>query len=180
MSWMETYSGKLVFVSDFRPNMVEEVDIAHALAHQCRYAGHCSSYYSVAEHCCHVSDWVLLQSGSYCLAQSALLHDAAEAYLIDVPRPVKAQLSEYKRLEKEIMSVIVNTFDIRHPSVDIIRQADERILIDEKKALFPRSQHKWGPELDGLKPLGVTIEGWDPTRAKEQFLRRLFCITGES
>ena len=90
--WIHTFSGGRFSPLAEDPGPIDIVDIASGLSNECRYAGQCR-YYSVAEHSVRLSDWVWSGwSGSpnrRNLAQYALLHDASEAYLSDVPRPLK-------------------------------------------------------------------------------------------
>src|SRR5258706_13895138 len=85
--WIETYSGKQFHILDPQLDEIELYDIAHALSMQCRYTGHCESFYSVAEHCVIVSMLVPKE-----MAIAGLFHDASEAYLTDEVSPVKPHL----------------------------------------------------------------------------------------
>src|SRR4051812_6540197 len=82
--WMQTISGKAFFPLDPRPADVDIQDIAHALAFQCRFGGHVKEFYSVAEHSVRVSLICAHEDAKW-----GLLHDATEAYLSDIVRPVK-------------------------------------------------------------------------------------------
>src|SRR5690606_29748913 len=92
--WMQTFTGRRFWPLDPRPDEICIEDIAHALSMQCRYAGHCLSFYSVAEH-----SVLLSQHVAEPFRRWALLHDASEAYLVDVPRPIKGDLSNYRAVE---------------------------------------------------------------------------------
>lgn len=105
MSKVFTYSGKMLDLSDIRPEAIDIKDIAHALSQLCRFSGQCRSFYSVAEHSIRVCGLV---PDEHKLA--ALLHDASEAYLGDVIAPIKQMLPAYKKLEDELMAVIANKF----------------------------------------------------------------------
>lgn len=86
MSWIQTFTGKKVFPLAMTAEMVCVDDIAHALSMKCRFTGHCREFYSIAEHSVRVSLLVRPE-----LRLAALLHDAAEAYLPDLARPIKSQ-----------------------------------------------------------------------------------------
>src|SRR5688572_25823546 len=100
--WMQTFTGRKFWPVDPRSNEIFIEDIAHSLSMMCRFLGHCSKFYSVAEHCVRASWWVADRRGSYLDQLAALLHDAGEAYVVDVPRPIKPYLSNYKELEHNI------------------------------------------------------------------------------
>ena len=106
--WIQTYTGKQFWPIDPRACEITIEDIAHALSLQCRFSGHCREFYSVAQHSCLVS--------SYCIDEDAgwgLLHDAAEAYLVDLPRPIKRFSSlgvEYRKAEERVMAAVNEAF----------------------------------------------------------------------
>lgn len=104
--YMVTYSGNKFYPDNFKPSDVHLTDIAHALCNICRFGGHCDIHYSVAEHSLHVAELVKEHK------LTALLHDAAEAYLGDIPTPIKAYLPEYKAMEKKVLDAIYERFDI--------------------------------------------------------------------
>src|SRR3954454_351254 len=105
--WMQTYSGRRFYPMNPRPSEIDPVDIAHALSLLCRYGGHVDRFYSVAEHCVLMSQAVAPEN-----ALAALLHDATEAYVCDVPRPLKRQLPGYAAIEAMVWLAIVARFDI--------------------------------------------------------------------
>lgn len=137
-----TYSGKLFDVLKPDPDLIDLVDIAAALSKLCRFGGHCRHFYSVAEHSVLASD--LIQQ-SYpddnALAKWALLHDASEAYMVDIPRPVKRQLKEYVRLEDAIQETIARRFDLPWPMPKEVHEADGDMLTLELCAYMPRNQN---------------------------------------
>jgi hypothetical protein len=164
-NWMQVYSGGCFYPLDPRPEDVHIGDIAHSLAHQCRYAGHSMRFYSIAEHCCHIHDAIEDEHKF-----AALMHDAAEAYLVDVPRPVKPYLTEYRGIEENIERVIFKKFGLPFPFHVRVKQLDNSIIVDEKAALMYECDQDW--YLIGFEPLGVEIECWTPERAKAAFLNR--------
>ena len=105
--WLQTFSGKIFHPLDPNPEEICIEDIAHCLANICRFHGSVNRFYSVAEHSCHIS--------RYCdpkYALEGLMHDASEAYIIDVPSPVKYELPKYKIIEKRIEKVIAQKWNL--------------------------------------------------------------------
>jgi len=139
-------------------------DIAHGLAHTCRYAGQADGFYSVAEHSILVSKVALGHE------YAALLHDAAEAFIGDVTRPLKQLLPEYKRLEKSIEEVIFARFDVGcvHPDV---KKADLEVLAAEQAQLMPEGTDAWASEA-GISAAPIRVERMAPAEAKLRFLER--------
>jgi len=123
------HSGGLFNPISPDPDMILIEDIAHALAHQCRFAGHCQRYYSVAEHSVYVSQMIAKDyPDDHRLQLTALMHDASYAYLVDVPRPIKQMLPQYIMAEIKLMSVIAAKFGFQWPLPKAIHQADRKAL----------------------------------------------------
>jgi hypothetical protein len=110
--WMQTFTGRKFYPTAPLADDIDIVDIAHALSHLCRYAGHVDRFYSVAEHCVKVSEWVEAVTGDTGAALEALLHDATEAYVVDVPRPLKVQLPDYRRAEGRVQLAVWQRFGL--------------------------------------------------------------------
>lgn len=163
--WMQTYTGARFYPLDPRPEEIDIVDIAHALSLLCRYGGHVERFYSVAEHCVMMSLAVAPQH-----ALAALLHDATEAYVVDVPRPLKRQLPGYQAIEAGVWRAVALHFDLAFELPIDVHAADNRILLTERAALMPRAE-RWGID-DEFTPLPVAIEGWAPALAEERYLAR--------
>lgn len=117
------YTGKYFNPLEPDPDMIDIEDIAHSLSMQCRFGGHTKIFYSVAEHCMNVS---LNAPVRHELA--GLLHDASEAYLYDIPRPIKRNLIGYKEMEDRLMVVIAQKFGFQYPLSDHIKRLDELTL----------------------------------------------------
>ena len=164
--WMEVYQGGQFWPMDPRPGEVDIIDIAHSLSMQCRYAGHSLRYFSVAEHSVLIAQW-LLDNGHPGAALHGLLHDAPEAYLVDVPRPVKPFLSGYREAEARVWAAIAQRFDISPDIPGAVHSADNRILVDESSQNMAPCVVPWNlPHF----PLGVTLQFWEPARAEAEFL----------
>lgn len=161
--WMQTYCGQMFWPMDPRADEVDIRDIAHALSNACRYAGHVREFYSVAEHS------VLMSRAMSSLNDRrwALLHDATEAYLVDVPRPVKPYLAGYREAEAALMDVIATRFRLVGEMPETVKRADNGILQDERAQAMGPSAHDCGFE---APPLGVTLRFWRPDEAEREFL----------
>ena len=169
--WMQTYTGRQFYPMDPHPNDVDRLDIAHALSLLCRYNGHIQRFYSVAEHCVLMSEAVAPEHALW-----ALLHDATEAYVGDMIRPLKRSMPDYRAAEDRVMRAISVRFGIPDAMPAEVKDADNRILLTERDALMPPSGHTWGQ--DGLVPLPVTIHAWPPHVAEARYLDRLISLTG--
>jgi hypothetical protein len=162
--FMQTFSGRRFFPMDPRADEVFIEDIAHSLAMQTRYAGHCLQFYSVAEHSVLMARHLRWEGAD--VALWALLHDASEAYLVDVPRPVKPYLTGYKAAEAKVMAVVCERFSLAKEMPAAVHDADERIIADELANLVPMDWHA----RSAGKQLGVGLKYWSPAKAKEEFL----------
>lgn len=120
------YTGRYVDPFNMKADDIDIRDIAHSLSHQCRFAGHTKKFYSVAQHCIFtmkkVSDENRLE---------ALLHDASEAYLLDIPTPIKKQLTGYAEAEERIMKLVAEKFGFNWPMSEDVKAAD-RIMLQEE------------------------------------------------
>lgn len=150
---IRTFTGKYINVFDPNPDLICIEDIAHGLSMQCRFGGHTTHFYSVAQHSIEVS---LMCSEPHELA--GLLHDASEAYLLDIPRPIKKQLSGYKEVEGRLMKVIAEKFGFEYPLHKEVKRCDELALKDEWENIVLKRPSK--PYLTMMTPI----------RAKECFL----------
>ncbi len=171
-AWIQTYSGRQFWPLEPRAEDVCLDDIAHPLAHQCRYAGHCGRFYSVAEHCVLMTNWLWDRGHAAPVLRAALLHDAAEAYLTDLPRPIKHAVPAFGLVEGRLLPVIFAGLGVDWPNSDawaIVKEADDRILLDERAALMTTPPLPWGP-IERLEPLGVTVQGLAPEVARHRFL----------
>lgn len=162
-SFMQTYTGRKFWSMDPRADEVFIEDIAHSLAMQSRYAGHCVRFYSVAEHCVLMARKLRWEGVE--VALWALLHDSSEAYLVDVPRPVKPYLAGYKDAEAKVMAAVCDRYGLPREMPEIVHDADNRIIGDELVNLVPMEWHARYNE-----PLGVSLKYWSPERAKDEFM----------
>lgn len=176
-TFIETYTGRPFW--PLQPSSVglSIIDIAHALSNQCRYSGHVAWFYSTAQHCCLLADYCIAQGLSPLVALQLLMHDAAEAYLVDVPRPVKQFMPQYRQWDHAVNVVIRDWMNWGSlPLPDVQDDFDSRIIVDERLALMSRSGNDWGHRGEAL---GVKIERWSPEKAEREFLTRYAALTFE-
>ena len=147
-----THTGQVIDLSNPQPQDIHLEDIAHGLAHVCRFSGQCKEFYSVAEHSVITSTYV---SGSN--AAWALLHDASEAYLGDVPSPAKALCPCYQALEDKLMAAVAVRFGLPPVMPEGVHLADRRALLFEWSGLKEKNP-------------GWNINALPPAEAKELFL----------
>jgi hypothetical protein len=172
--FIQTYTGKQFWPMDPRPGEVDIRDIAHALSMQCRYAGHCLSFYSVAEHSIHVYRYLVAANASPDVRLAGLLHDASEAYLVDVPRPVKPHLKGYYEAEEAVMQAVFEAFGLSGGIPGPVKYADNSILLDERAQNMLPAQYEGGwPDLE---PLGIVLEFMSPAEAEAEFLRAFHSV----
>jgi uncharacterized protein len=170
-NWMQTATGGEFYPLDPRADEINIYDIAASLSKQCRYAGHCLAFYSVAEHC------VLMARGAPGdLQLTALMHDASEAYLVDVPRPVKASLPNYDTIEAFLMMRIAERFGFAWPLPAEVKRRDNAILHDEMLQVMTTPPRDWGLT---EPPLGVMVRFWTPNQAEDEFLRAFYEYGGD-
>lgn len=124
-----TYTGIYFPIFEPDPKLIHLNDIAFPLSRICRFVGQCKVFYSVAEHSVEVSR--LVSKG---LTKAALFHDAAEAYLGDVSRPLKRMIPEYPAMEDRVLRSVFEKFEIRWPNESEwkeIKRADNAMLSTE-------------------------------------------------
>lgn len=183
-AWQQTFTGRMFWAQDPRPEDVFIEDIARALAMQCRFAGHCKDFYSVAQHCVLVSElveksmrqtftveWLIRKR-----ALAALLHDAPEAYIGDLVRPLKHTDfgKGYLEIEKKLATAIEKRFDVvLDPQHESISEADRVLLVTEKRDLLAPPPAEWTyAQGRGAIPMADEIEPWTWRRAEADFLQR--------
>ena len=140
-------------------------DIAHGLSNICRYAGQCRKFYSVAEHSILVSETV----DEFGL--EALLHDAAEAFIGDITRPLKQLLPDFKVIENNIQNAILSRFDLAVVMPPQIKEADLRVLAAEQAQIMPAGLSDWAVEA-AVIPAPVQVSYLSPRAAKAKYLER--------
>lgn len=170
--WITTYTGKKFHFLDPQPEEINIADIAHALSLTCRFGGQCKKFYSVAEHSIRTSEIV-----SERFKLLALLHDASEAYMPDLPRPIKASIPEFKVMERVILVAVWKEFRVVgwFDSYDtVIKEADDTLLATEARDLMA-NMDGWA-ELP--KPLDRVIIPMSSKSAEVVFLHEFNKLMG--
>ncbi len=160
---------------DFSDPVASEIgigEIAHALSHICRFTGHVRQFYSVAEHSWHVSH--LVPRGD---ELAGLLHDAPEAFIGDVSKPLKMLLPDYAAIEARVEAAVLGRFGLTAHLPASVKHADLQMLRVEQVQAMGAVGHDWG--LSDLTPRAklVRLEFWDPAEARMMFLRRFEELT---
>jgi hypothetical protein len=170
--YLQTVSGRFVNPFDPDPEQLDPGDIARALANVCRFGGHCRPFYSVAQHSVIVSELVEARGGDVEDVFAALMHDAAEAYLGDMPHPIKHRSplgAAFKQAEDHLEAVLRERFSIK-ADVPEIKRVDRALLATERRTV---SGESWDwPELEGVEALELKLTAWAPDEAERAFSAR--------
>ncbi len=175
VNWSQTYTGLAFDYDNMENHEFSPLDFSHSLALLCRYNGHCTRFYSVAEHLVRCSFVAPPE-----FAFEALMHDVSEAYLSDMPRPLKAMMPEYKALEKRVEEAICRKYKLPFPMSPEVKEIDNRMLLTEKDLIMCPPPYEW--DTYGLKPYSYAgfsraedvypQLGWDWQSAEKAFLDR--------
>ena len=174
MTWITSHSGRHVDLCDPRPDQICIEDIAHGLSMLCRFTGHVSTFYSVAQH-----SVLVARACPPHLRLQGLLHDAQEAYIGDWSTPLKASLSvcalaDFRRMEARMIAAIGEALGIdlhHHPEV---KYADRMALRSEAESLLSEPIHGWFDLPESTMP---KIVPWSPAKAREIFLTTFRYLT---
>ncbi|MEW0106442.1 5'-deoxynucleotidase [Escherichia coli] len=144
MSFIKTFSGKHFYYDRINKDDIVINDIAVSFSNICRFAGHLSHFYSVAQHAVLCSQLVPQE-----FAFEALMHDATEAYCQDIPAPLKRLLPDYKRMEEKIDAVIREKYELPPVMSTPVKYADLIMLATERRDLGLDDGSLW-PVLEGI------------------------------
>lgn len=154
------------------PADIDLGDIARGLSNLCRYTGLCETFYSVAEHSVHAADLARRDRQPVEVQRAVLMHDAAEAYLGDVSRPLKKLLPDYAHLERRMGEAIAERFGLPaddHRQHMIVKIYDDEMLAHEKDELCPGAGD-WPGTAIPLRTRAPRALGWRPHVARAAFL----------
>ncbi len=173
-AWIQTYSGRRFNPTNPYVDAIVIQDISHSLSMQCRFSGHVKKFYSVAQHSVLVS--YICDSAD---ALWGLLHDASEAYLVDVPRPLKhsGKFDAYLEFEANMQRAICKRFGLPEEEPTSVKKADKVLLSTEARDLMSPLHPDW---ISPTEPLPFLIDPLSPQDSKNLFMKRFFELTGAS
>lgn len=172
-SRIRTFTGKLFDPIHPDPSLICIEDIAHALSLLNRFCGHTTVPYTVGQHCIYVSNMV----EDPLLRLPALLHDASEAYLQDIPRPIKylPMMAPYREAEKVLEACIAEKFHVEFPWHPLIGISDRRMLVTEQQALMYGHKIETGGGVPLWEPFPhLTIRSLPSTTVEQAYLKEFY------
>ena len=160
--WSTMWTGGNFYAFDPKPEEVVLEDIIVSLAKQCRFNGSCSEFYSVAQHSVLVAEMVPDR-----WKRAALFHDATEAYIGDIIKPIKYSIPIIKEVEDKIWSVIAGKYNLPKVLPECVHKADVQMCSNEKRDFLPHAP-EWRNMPKAKGPRIVPL-GW---KAAENLFRR--------
>lgn len=174
--WFQTYTGVQFFPVSPEPGSIRIRDIAHALAQMPRFTGHTQRFYSVAQHSVLAASLVPESDRLW-----ALLHDASEAYLCDIAKPLKMmpEFAGYRVIEAHLQTMIFSTFGLTGPEPASVKLADRTMLATEASQLLGPLLPAWHANggTDFTLALDIQIDPWTPEAAEFYFLQTFNALT---
>ena len=180
MTWILTNQGQRFDLLTPSAAMVHPQDIAHSLARLCRFNGHTGKHYSVAQHCYLAADLVEPEHQLH-----ALLHDATEAYIGDMTRPLKLAMRGYAQdmavddvygqVEQRIWLAICERFDLDPELPDQVKEVDMYLLAVERRDLMPSHPDAWEC-IQGIELPAWHIKPWSAEEARDRYFQRLMSL----
>lgn len=166
-------SGKFYSYTNPADNEFTIEDVALSLSHICRYGGQVGKFYSVAQHAYYVS--YAVEDKRYEL--DALCHDNVEAFMVDVPTPLKMLLPDYKALEAVHEAEMFSRFGLQYPMHDSVHKADQAVFVAEVRDIKPANEH-WD-RYAHITPYDGQITPWTSEKARRMFLLRFYELMGQ-
>lgn len=178
MSYITTYLKKHIDPTSASADDIDIVDIAHALSLLCRANGHFEHFYSVAQHSINCANEAKARGCSKRVQLGCLLHDASEAYLSDVTRPIKAQLPKYLETEEKLQNTIFNKWITPSLTEDETRQVfeiDDAVLYYEFLNLLDEKISDTEPKI--LSELNYDFSNF--SEIESEFISKFKTLIGE-
>lgn len=179
--WIQTYTGRRFYPLNPRPEDICLLDIARGLSQTCRYNRQTRYFFSTAQHSVLMAREIQKDHpNNWGAVDLALLHDAVDAYLPDVPTPIKPLLTELKAIELHLEEVIMERFHLPTKAQDpalwaLVKEYDNRICLNEREVVMAPngvSTADWlhGKGTPDMKPLAIKVQPWCVREAFDEFL----------
>jgi len=170
--FISTYSGFKFYVEECNIQDIPMLDVAQALSMNCRFNGHIAEFYSIAEHSVLVSNLVAPENALW-----GLLHDYAEAFISDIPRPFKTSIAGHDEFEEAIMAKVIDHFNLAPNMPDDVAYIDEHICAAEARVLA-KVVPDWVQHYDESVCKPEYIQALRPRLARAAFMDRFHELTG--
>jgi hypothetical protein len=170
---IQTYTGLIFYPLDPRIEEIEVDDVAHALSNKARFTGHTRRFYSTGEHSVRVSRHLASTGASLMEQYVGLHHDDTDAYLPDVPTPLKVlpEFKWFRDLEKHMQSLCFQRFGCVVEDYSVIKNSDIVLLLTEKRDLMPKKNSNWNHKYTQSPiPEPYHIDPWEPAFAEQMYL----------
>ena len=175
---IRTRSGRYLDLLDPQTHQIDFGDIAGGLSKICRFGGQIGThfrpweFYSVAEHCVHCAEQASADGLSLNHQRDALMHDASEAYIGDIVKPLKVLLPQYAELEERLMQRIEIKFFLSFRTTQAeVTEIDHAMLIAERKHFFTRDDVEWTGQKN-VRTISPVLIGWHPSDAEKRFTEK--------
>jgi len=164
-------AGHYIDLANPTPDAIDIDTIAAALSKLCRFGCHCPRFYSLAEHCVHATALAISEGYVGDALRAVFLHDAAEAYIGDVVKPLKVMLPDYAVVEARMEQAVAGSFGINFERwADTVKRFDRMMLKAEKLTLWPDDREEWQGFAE-IEARQVIFRFWMPDDAERAFLR---------
>jgi hypothetical protein len=173
VTWIQTFTGR--GFTPLTPKVwdISVLDIAHSLSNQCRWNGHTRRFYSVAQHSVHVALYCSLEN-----QLAALMHDSAEAYLSDLPTPLKKVMPQYRHFEVNLWETIAERFELSVTLPDEVHYVDRQMLAIEYKQLMEPCPAGFHWDYPPIRIPELALPAWQPLEARNIFLQLFYKLGG--
>lgn len=164
-------AGHYVDLAAPSPDSIDILTVAASLSKLCRFGCHVPIFYSVAEHCIHATALAVSEGLVGDALRAVFLHDAAEAYIGDVVKPLKVMLPDYAVVERRMEQAVAKSFGVDFERwADVVKRFDRMMLKAEKLTLWPDDREEW-TGFAGIDHRQVKFQFWMPNDAEREFLR---------
>jgi len=176
-TWMQVGEGRIFYPLDPRPEEVFIDDIGMALSRLIRYNGLSDTWITVAQHSVQCEYMIYKDGGTFEDRLAMLMHDAAEAYIGDMIRPLKCMFPEFKKIEANIYAAIEEALGLPTMDEKTIKHYDNLAWAWEKRDFYPSSRDwPYTPDLPAYLP---TMRQWSHSKSRKMFMQtwwHLSCV----